>query len=107
MPYVNMSNYSAGMVRYNGSNQSMEVYDGASWLQIASNHASIDLSGSANAALNWAMRKMAEEAELEKLAKSHPAVKAAYENLKRAEEQLKITVILSKEPSEQVQHHPV
>lgn len=97
MPYVNMNNYSAGMVRYNGNNQSMEVYDGASWLQISGNHASIDLSGSANAAINWAMRKMAEEVELEKLAQEHPAVKAAYENMKRAAEQLKATIILSKD----------
>ncbi len=30
MPYVNMNNPSAGMVRYNGTTQSMEVYDGMS-----------------------------------------------------------------------------
>ena len=97
MPYVNMSNHSAGMVRYNGSTQSMEVYDGASWLQLTSNHANIDLSGTANAAITWAMRKMTEEAELERLAAEHPAVKAAYENMKRAAEQLKTTIILSKD----------
>ena len=97
MPYVNMNNYSAGMVRYNGSNQSMEVYDGGSWLQIVSNHASIDLSGSANAAITWALAKMSEEAQLERLAAEHPAVKAAYENMKRAAEQLKATIILSKD----------
>ena len=97
MPYVNMSNHSAGMMRYNGSSQSIEVYDGASWLQIASNNVSIDLSGSANAAIMWAMTKMAEEAELQKLANDHPAIRAAYEEFKRAEEQLKITIILSKD----------
>ncbi len=97
MPYVSMSNPSAGMVRYNGSNQSMEVYDGMSWLTMNNNHASIDLTGAANAAITWAMRKMAEEAELERLADSHPAVKAAYENMKRAAEQLKATIILSKD----------
>ena len=97
MPYVNMSNHSAGMVRYNGSNQSIEVYDGAGWLQIVSNHASIDLSGTANAAITWALAKMSEEAQLERLSAEHPAVKAAYENMKRAAEQLKTTIILSKD----------
>lgn len=96
-PYVNMSNPSAGIVRFNGSNQSLEVYDGASWLQIASNHAYIDLSGGANAAIAWAMTKMAEEAELQKMAHEHPAVHAAYEAFKRAGEQLKTTIILSKD----------
>lgn len=97
MPYVNMSNPSAGIVRYNGSNQSMEVYDGNSWLTMNNNHVNIDLSGAANAAIAWAMNKMAEEAQLEKMAAEHPAVKAAYENMKRAAEQLKATIILSKD----------
>ena len=97
MPYVKMSNPSAGMTRYNGNNQSMEVYDGASWLQFASNHATIELTGTANAAITWALAKMSEEAQLERLAAEHPAVKAAYENMKRAAEQLKTTIILSKD----------
>ena len=35
--------------------------------------------------------------EIRKMAEDHPAVKIAMENLKRAEEQLQATVILSKE----------
>ena len=97
MPYINMSNPSAGMVRYNGNNQSMEVYDGTSWLQFNHGHASIDLSANANAAIAWAMNKMAEEAELQELVKTHPAIRAAYEAFKRAGEQLKTTIILSKD----------
>ena len=97
MPYVNMSNPSAGMVRYNGNNQCMEVYDGLAWLTMNNNHVNIGLTGAANAAIAWAMKKMAEEAELERLSDSHPAVKAAYENMKRAAEQLKATIILSKD----------
>lgn len=96
-PYVNMSNASAGMVRYNGNNTSLEVYDGATWLTINSNQSTVDLSGSANAAIAWALTKMAEEAELQKLAHEHPAVHAAYEAFKRAGEQLKTTIILSKD----------
>ena len=96
-PYV--SNYSnttmVGMVRYH--NSQLEVYDGSVWLAIATSPVTIDLSGSANAAITWALSKMAEEAQLEKLSAEHPAVKAAYENMKRAAEQLKATIILSKD----------
>jgi hypothetical protein len=90
-PYV--SNYNnkgmVGMVRYNGSH--LEVYDGTDWLILASSPVNIELTGSANAAIAWAMTKMAEEAELQRMTDSHPAVKAAYENMKRAVEQLKAT----------------
>jgi hypothetical protein len=97
MPYVNMNNASAGMVRYNGSNQTMEVYDGTSWLQLNHAHASIDLSANANTAIAWAMQKMSEEAELQQMIKDHPAVRAAYEAFKKAGEQLRTTIILSKD----------
>jgi hypothetical protein len=96
-PHV--SNYSnnsmVGMVRYHNNN--LEVYDGMTWLAIQCSYATVDLSGTANAAIAWAMSKMAEDAQLEKMAADHPAVKAAYENLKRASEQLKATIILSKD----------
>ena len=96
-PYI--SNYNnkgmVGMVRYN--NSQLEVYDGTAWLILASSPTNIELTGSANAAIAWAMSKMAEEAELQRMADSHPAVKAAYENMKRAAEQLKATIILSKD----------
>jgi hypothetical protein len=95
-PYVN--NYSnaamVGMVRYN--DRQLEVYDGTSWLAIVTTPVTIDLSGSANAAITWALAKMSEEAQLEILSAEHPAIKAAYENMKRAAEQLKTTIILSK-----------
>lgn len=96
-PYVNMSSPSAGMTRYNGNTQNLEVYDGVNWLVLTTDRATIDLTGSASAAIAWAMEKMAEEAELQKMAHEHPAVHAAYEAFKRAGEQLKTTIILSKD----------
>jgi hypothetical protein len=92
-----MSNHSAGMVRYNGNIQQMEVYDGATWLQLTSDHAYVGLNQSATAAITWALSKMAEEAELQHMAHDNPAVRAAYEAFKRAGEQLKTTIILSKD----------
>ena len=93
--YYNTTGMSAGMVRY--YNNAFEVYDGMSWLQVSGSYASVGLTPSATDAISWAMKKMQEERELEKLSEEHPAVKAAYENMKRAAEQLKTTIILSKE----------
>jgi hypothetical protein len=96
-PYVNSHSGQPmiGMVRYHNSN--LEVYDGSVWLTIGGSYVTIELTGSANSAISWAMTKMAEEANLTKLSEEHPAIKAAYENMQRASEQLKATIILSKD----------
>lgn len=94
-PYVNMSNPSAGMVRFSGSNY--EVYDGSVWQVISGSIASVGLQANAEAAIDWALKKMAEEAEAQKLGNDHPAVKIALENLNKAKQQLDATIILSKE----------
>lgn len=97
LPYVpmNSSNPIQGMVRVNGQN--LEVFNGSSWVIMTTNYPTIQLNQSAQSAISWAMKKMSEEAELEKLAEDHPAIKAAYENMQRAAEQLKATIILSKD----------
>ena len=96
-PYIpmNANNPIQGMVRVN--NQELQVFDGSSWVNISSSYPSVDLNSSAQAVIAWAMKKMAEEDALEKLAHAHPAVNAAYENMKRAAEQLKTTIILSQD----------
>jgi hypothetical protein len=95
MPYVNNNNTSAGMVRYNNGN--IEVYDGTTWLLMNGSIATVGISPVAESAIEWAMKKMQEETEMEHLASQHPAVKIAYENMKKAADQLKATIILSKE----------
>lgn len=93
--YNNTSQPAAGMLRYHSGGR-VEVYDGSSWIT-CSGSANITLSPDAESALSWAIQKQREEQELEKLSREHPAVQAALENLRKAEEQLKITVILSKD----------
>jgi len=97
MPHipVNNNNPMQGMIRINGSD--MQVFDGSAWMNIAASYSTVSLNSTAQSAISWAMNKMAEEAALEKLSENHPAVKAAYENMKRAAEQLKATIILSKD----------
>jgi hypothetical protein len=78
-PYINMSNPSAGMVRYNGSN--MEVYDGNSWLSIGS-HQTVQLDARTQQILEWAEKRMMEETSLRLRMERHPGLKDAYEKFK-------------------------
>lgn len=102
MPYINMNAPSSGMMRYNGNNSCIEVFDGSSnvWLQLHGKSADIQLSPIVQTTVNWAQQKIAEEAEWEKLAKTNDAVKIALENMKKAREQLDITAKLVKDHNE-------
>ena len=95
LPYIDSTRPSAGMVRYKDYN--MEVYDGSSWLQAVAGTPHIDLSPEIKEVLAWARQAMQEDKELERLAKEYPAVNAALENVRRAQKQLKTTIILSKD----------
>jgi len=99
-PYINMNTPSAGITRWNGATQSLEVYDGSSWMVISSSVATVGLNTDAVRAITWANNKMNEEAELEKLAKEHPAIQIALDNLEKARQQLNATILLSKEHNE-------
>ncbi len=92
--YFSMSTPSAGIVRYNGNNTSLEIYDGSNWRAMY-NYQSIDFTTEATEAIEWATKKMREERDRKLLAESHPAIKAALENLERAEQQLITTIHLS------------
>ena len=83
-----------GQVRYNGSSQNLEVYDGTSWLMLQTAYPTIELSGEVQSILNWARAKMAEEARSQELAAKHPTVADALQAVARAEEQVKIAVAL-------------
>lgn len=98
-PYFNMSTPSAGMMRYNGNNSSVEIYDGSYW-QTCNSFQEINLTAKTNEILNWAEKRMAEEKERNQLAKQHPAIASALEHFKKAEEQLQTTIHLSKEHAE-------
>ena len=98
-PYVNNSNTSAGMIRYNNNN--LEVYDGSSWLTIAGSVATVGLSPVAESAIDWVIRKMEEEKEWEELAKTSKAVTLALENLNKVRAELKLIALLAKEQNEE------
>jgi len=83
-----------GQVRYNGSSQNLEVYDGASWLIVGTSYPTIDLAPHVQAVVTWAQMKMAEESRLRELAAKHPTVADALAAVKHAEEQVKIVAAL-------------
>lgn len=83
-----------GQVRYNGSSQNMEVYDGSVWLTMGGAYTTVELSGEVQSVLNWARTKMAEEARILELAARHPAVADALQAVAKAEEQVKIVAAL-------------
>ena len=91
---VSNSNTLVGQMRYNGSAQCIEVYDGMTWLSMGSSYPTIVLAPHVQAVVNWAQTKMAEESRLRELAAKHPTVADALAAVKRAEEQVQIVAAL-------------
>lgn len=83
-PYINTSNPITGMVSYDGSSQSMKVYDGNNWVTVGGGSASVNLSPNAIAILKWAEQKMQEEYELQHLAASNPTIKDLVDQMNRS-----------------------
>ena len=104
LPYIttNSENPIQGMVRVWGTD--LQVFNGTGWTTLPSSYATVTLDEYALDKLDWVRKKMLEEKVLEALSDDNPAVKIAKENvnrikqeLARAEEQLKITEILSQD----------
>ena len=83
-----------GQLRYNGSSQNLEVYDGNSWLMMTSSYPTVELAPHVQAVVTWAQIKMAEESRLKELAAKHPTVADALDAVTKAEEQLRIVTAL-------------
>ena len=104
LPYVPMNNENPiqGMLRIWGSD--IQVFNGSSWTSVNASYVTITLDTDSLDLLNWARKKKMEEEVLISLPNDHPSVKLARQNVNRAkqelakaEEQLKITEILSQD----------
>ena len=97
--YIN--NYSGaqgvGNLRFNTTNQSMEVYDGNSWMHLQMGHVNVGLNHEAEDLLDWAKKKRNEEFELEALANSNPTIRDLLDTIKQKEEQITIVRTLIKQ----------
>jgi hypothetical protein len=97
--YINtVSGYmNVGDVRFNTQMQRLEVYDGQTWLEINSSHASVGLTPDAEMALDWATKKRNEELALEQKAKDNPAIADLLRQRNTIDEQIKMIEILTKD----------
>lgn len=85
-PYVpqNSSNPIQGMIRLNG--QDLQVFDGSTWINLGAGYATVELNGESQALLQWAREFRAKQEEREQRLKHNPALRKAYDAIKRAEE---------------------
>jgi hypothetical protein len=97
--YINSSSgyMNVGDVRYNVQMQRLEVYDGQMWLEINTGHASVGLTPDAERALDWANRKIIEEAELDRLAASNATIADLVNQKKELDDKIKMVQTLMKE----------
>ena len=85
-PSTNYFNTSSGYLnvgdmRFNPNAQSIEVYDGQVWRELQQGHVQVSMTPAAEAAIDWARKKMTEEKELEELAKQYPILEDAMRDL--------------------------
>ena len=95
----NYINTGAGMMgvgdlRFNTSTQQIEFYNGQTWQIFIMAQATVGLTGQAETAIDWAMKKMEEEREARAMAEQYPAVADAMGAVREAEQQLKMVVAL-------------
>lgn len=97
--YVN--NYSGaqgvGNVRYNTSNQNMEVYDGSTWVALQSGFSTVSMTPEAESLLDWAREERNKQMSLESLAKTNPAIKDLLDQRNDIEEKIKMVQTLVSE----------
>lgn len=75
--YIQSGSLCAGMMRYNPGYNRLEVWDGNTWMGLATHH--IDFDAQVVEVLEWARSRMAEERQLAELCEKHPGLKEAHE----------------------------
>lgn len=97
--YMNTSSgyMNLGDVRYNTNMQRLEVYDGNTWIELNTSHASVGLTPDAENAIDWAIKKQREDIELEILAKSNPTIADLINQKKELNDKIKMVQTLMKE----------
>jgi hypothetical protein len=93
-----MNNYSGaqglGNIRFNTTNQGLEVYDGTMWHPIQMGTVSLSLTPDAVAAIAWASQQRHDEMKIKELAERHPAVADQVAAVQQAEEKLRMLTLL-------------
>lgn len=94
--YVNTNSgyMNVGDLRYNTNIQRLEVYDGQMWIELNTSHASVGLTPDAERAIDWAINKQREDADLESLAKSNPTIADLVNQKKELDDKIKMVQTL-------------
>lgn len=97
--YMNTSSgyMNVGDVRFNTNMQRLEVYDGNMWIELSTSHASVGLTPDAERAIDWAIRKQREDADLESLAKSNETIADLLNQKKELDDKIKMVQTLIRE----------
>ena len=90
VPYVNQnsSNPMQGMIRVCGTD--MQVFDGTSWIQMATSYATVGLDQETQDLLQWARTQRTLERNRAELIETNPALENAYRAILRAEQNFDI-----------------
>lgn len=89
-PYPTLPSTGAvGMMRWNPTSGTIEVWDNTSWISITAT-AEVNLSPHTEDLLDWAMKQKTRMERLERLATENVTIRDALENYTRAEEALRI-----------------
>lgn len=101
MPYIS-GEHPSGTLRFNPTQQSMEVYDGSSniWKKITGSDITIEMDHEFEETLHWARDRMRRENEWKKLAESNESIKLALEDYEKAKSNLELMTLLVKEHNE-------
>jgi len=78
------SNPVSGTVRWNTTNQCMQIYTGSVWQDYVQNY-NVGLTHTVREIVEWARKKMQEEELLKEKIKQHPGLKDAYEKFRLTE----------------------
>ena len=79
-PYISYGQ-DAGQLRFSTLNQCLEVFDGTAWVAMVAN-SELHMTPRSEQALDWAIKKMEEEEELQRRLEKNPALKEAYDAFK-------------------------
>ena len=85
-----------GNMRFNTVNQSIEVYDGQTWMPLQMSQVTVGLNVEAESLLDWAKQKRNEELELAALAETNPTINDLLKTIKQKQEQISIVKALIK-----------
>lgn len=96
-PYISPGAVGAGMLRYNPNMNCMEVNDGNSWIRFDTSYATVELNADAESLLDWARQERNKQLAREHAVANNPALKKAYEAIKRAEENFDLLEAIAKD----------